>query len=143
MATVEKTALVHHTQHEMYELVADVNAYQEFLPWCSDSRLISESEKEICAEIEISRLGITQKFSTCNAISPPEKMYLKLKEGPFKKLEGLWQFTALSEDACKVSLRLEFEFSGKLIDKAFGRVFSIIANDLVEAFCKRADEVYG
>ena len=143
MATVEKTALVHHTTREMYDLVSDINAYQDFLPWCSASRLISESETEICGEIEVSRMGIRQKFSTCNAIYPPDKMHLKLKDGPFKKLEGIWQFTALSEDACKVSLQLEFEFSGRLIDKAFGRVFLIIANDLVEAFCKRAEDVYG
>lgn len=143
MATVEKTALVHHTTSQMYDLVADVNDYQEFLPWCSSSRVLSASETEICAEIEVSRAGIRQKFSTCNRIYPPEKMQLKLKDGPFKKLEGIWQFTALSEEACKVSLQLEFEFSGKLINKAFGKVFSMIANDLVEAFCKRADEVYG
>ena len=126
----------------MYELVANVDDYQDFLPWCSDSRVISKNDSEICAEIEVSRLGIRQKFSTCNGIVPGESMTLKLQEGPFTKLDGLWLFSALGEGACKVQLRLEFEFSGALINKAFGKVFAVIANDLVDAFCKRADEVY-
>lgn len=139
---VEKSALVHHTPMQMYELVANVDDYQNFLPWCSDSRVISETDSEICGEIEVSRIGIRQKFSTCNAIVPGKSMTLKLKDGPFKKLDGLWLFSALGEGACKVQLQLEFEFSGKLINTAFGKVFSVIANDLVDAFCKRADEVY-
>lgn len=143
MALVDKSALVHHSASQMYELVADVAAYQDFLPWCSSSRLISSSDTEICGEIEVSRAGITQKFSTCNPIVPGEKMLLKLRDGPFRKLEGTWLFTALGDNACKVSLQLEFEFSGKLINAAFGKVFSSIANELVDAFCKRADEVYG
>ncbi len=142
MAVVEKSALVQHQALQMYELVADVAAYQDFLPWCSSSRLISKTDTRICGEIEVSRAGITQKFSTCNEIVPGQSMQLNLKEGPFRKLEGLWQFTALGENACKVSLQLEFEFSGKLINAAFGKVFSYIANDMVDAFCKRADEIY-
>lgn len=143
MASVEKSALVQHTALQMYELVADVASYQDFLPWCSNSQLISKTDTEICGEIEVSRAGITQKFSTCNRIVPGQSMSLQLKDGPFKKLDGMWLFTELGDSACKVSLQLEFEFSGKLINAAFGKVFSYIANDLVDAFCKRADEVYG
>ena len=142
MPVVSKSALVHHSAAEMYKLVCDFEAYPEFLPWCSDSRLISRSETEICGELEVSRMGIKQRFSTCNALSVNERMDIQLRKGPFRKLQGGWRFTALREDACKVELTLDFEFSGKLIDAAFGRVFSHIANSLVEAFCKRADEVY-
>jgi ribosome-associated toxin RatA of RatAB toxin-antitoxin module len=142
LPVVEKSALVHHTPVQMFELVADVEAYQEFLPWCSSSRVLSEDETRICAEIEVSRVGIKQKFSTCNEFVRGERMSLKLDKGPFKNLDGLWQFTRLGDEACKVQLQLDFEFSGKLINTAFGKVFSVIANDLVDAFCKRADEVY-
>jgi ribosome-associated toxin RatA of RatAB toxin-antitoxin module len=69
-------------------------------------------------------------------------MTLSLNEGPFKKLHGEWQFVPLREDACKVILTMEFEFSGKLIDAAFGRVFHQVANSLVESFVRRAREVY-
>lgn len=142
MPVVEKSALVHHTAEEMYNLVADVGAYQDFLPWCRSSRLISSEEDRICGEIEVYRAGISQKFTTCNDIDPGRRMTIKLVEGPFKKLEGAWEFHALGENACKVCLRLDFEFSGRLINAAFGKVFALIANELVDAFCKRADEVY-
>jgi len=143
LAVVEKSALVPFSAAQMYGLVSDMERYPEFLPWCSAARLISKDGEQLCGEIEVSRLGITQRFSTCNRLHPPERMELRLREGPFRTLEGAWAFTPLREDACKVALRLEFEFSGKLIDKAFGAVFGQIANSLVDAFCKRAYEVYG
>lgn len=143
MAVVEKSALVPFPASAMYGLVTDMERYPEFLPWCSGARLLSHSGEELCGEIEVSRLGVTQRFSTCNRLHPPDRMELRLREGPFHKLDGAWEFTALRDDACKVSLRLEFEFSGRLIDRAFGAVFSQIANSLVDAFCRRAHEVYG
>jgi len=72
-----------------------------------------------------------------------ERMDIILRDGPFRKLEGGWRFQALHADACKVELVLDFEFAGRLIDAAFGRVFMQIANTLVDAFCKRADDLYG
>ena len=143
MPRVEKTALVPYSAQEMFDLVADVASYKDFLPWCSNSRRISSGENEMCGWIEVSRLGITQDFSTCNELYPPGRMTLILNEGPFKRLQGEWQFLALREDACKVTLVMEFEFSGKLINAAFGKVFHQVANSLVESFVKRAREVYG
>ena len=87
-------------------------------------------------------MGVHQAFTTCNRFIAGERMELTLVDGPFRKLQGSWSFLPLREDACKVELELDFEFSGKLIDKAFGRVFKQIANTLVDAFCKRAEEVY-
>ncbi|MET0065902.1 MAG: type II toxin-antitoxin system RatA family toxin [Candidatus Thiodiazotropha sp.] len=143
MPVVEKSALVYHSAQQMYELVCDFESYPEFLPWCSSSRLISRSDEEICGELEVSRIGIRQRFSTCNRLVTNERMDIQLRDGPFRKLEGGWRFTELKQDACKVELVLEFEFAGRLIDAAFGRVFSQIANTLVDAFCKRAYEIYG
>lgn len=139
---VEKSALVPFSAQTMFDLVADVEHYKDFLPWCSNSRLVSESGDQLCGWIEVSRLGITQDFSTCNDLEPPNRMAISLKEGPFRRLHGEWQFIELREDACKVMLRLEFEFSGKLIDAAFGKVFHQVANSLVESFVQRAREVY-
>jgi ribosome-associated toxin RatA of RatAB toxin-antitoxin module len=113
----------------MYQLVCDFESYPEFLPWCSDTRLISRTDEEICGELEVS-------------LVENERMDIVLRDGPFRKLHGGWRFTSLREDACKVELVLEFEFSGKLIDAAFGRLFNHIANTMVESFCKRADEIY-
>ncbi len=142
MAKIEKSALVPFSAQQMFDLVADVERYKEFLPWCSDSKMVSSSENEVCGRIEVSRLGITQAFSTCNAIDPPHRMEIALREGPFKQLHGEWRFTQLRDDACKVSLMMEFEFSGRLINAAFGKVFHQIANSLVASFVERAREIY-
>ncbi|WP_316365123.1 type II toxin-antitoxin system RatA family toxin [Candidatus Thiodiazotropha sp. CDECU1] len=143
MPVVKKSALVLHSAKEMYDLVCDFESYPDFLPWCSDSRLLSHTGEKLCGELEVSRIGIRQRFATCNQLVENERMDIELLEGPFSKLHGGWQFTELQPGACKVELLLEFEFAGKLIDAAFGRVFSQVANTLVDAFCKRADEVYG
>lgn len=143
MARVEKSALVPYSAQAMFDLVADVERYKDFLPWCSDSKLVSRSETELCGWIQVSRLGITQSFSTRNALEPPGRMGIALHEGPFKRLHGEWQFIALRDDACKVVLTMEFEFAGRLIDAAFGKVFHQVANSLVESFVERAREVYG
>lgn len=142
MAKVEKSALVPYSAQAMFDLVADVEHYQDFLPWCSRSALVSRGDNELCGMIEVSRLGITQAFSTCNRLDPPGRMGIELKEGPFRHLHGEWRFLELREDACKVMLTMEFEFAGKLIDTAFGKVFHQVANSLVESFVERAREVY-
>lgn len=140
---IHKSALVRHSAHEMYELVCNFEDYPRFLPWCTGSRLISRDADQLCGELEVSRLGITQRFSTCNKLVENERMDIDLRDGPFRKLHGGWRFTPLRADACKVELELDFEFSGKLIDAAFGRLFRVFADALVDAFCKRADEIYG
>ncbi|MCB1862977.1 MAG: type II toxin-antitoxin system RatA family toxin [Gammaproteobacteria bacterium] len=142
MSIVNKSAIVPYTPEQMFELVSDVLSYPEFLPWCSATRLLSRDGIEQRGELEVSRVGVKQKFSTVNRLHPFERIDLNLLEGPFKRLHGSWRFTPLGEAACKVELSLEFEFSGKLINAAFGKVFSQLANTLVGAFCKRANEVY-
>ena len=138
MAVVEKSALVPYPARALYEIVADVESYPEFLPWCKSARLLSKTDDELCGEIVVSKAGVTRAFAACNRLFPWHRMEIRLKEGPFRKLEGAWEFTELRENACKVALRLEFEFSSGLMDKAFGVVFGQIANSLVDAFCKRA-----
>jgi len=143
LARVEKSALVPFSAAAMFELVNDVDSYPAFLPWCRSARVLSDSDQQRCGELEVVRAGIHQTFATCNTLHFPERIDLSLKEGPFKRLHGHWHFQALSETACKVTLDLEFEFAGRLIDAAFGAVFRQIADTLVDAFCKRAAEVYG
>ena len=126
----------------MFDLVIDVESYPIFLPWCRKGRLLSRNEYELCGEIEVARAGIHQTFSTCNQLYPHERIELRLREGPFKRLEGYWEFQALREDACKISLLLDFEFSGRLINAAFGRVFAQIGDTLVDSFCRRARELH-
>ncbi|WP_089726747.1 type II toxin-antitoxin system RatA family toxin [Candidatus Thiosymbion oneisti] len=142
MPVITKSALVTFSASRMFDLVAQMEDYPKFLPWCAAAEILSREDNRICGRMEVARAGIHQTFTTCNRFVPGERMELMLVDGPFRKLQGAWTFRPLRRDACKVELELDFEFSGKLIDKAFGRVFNQIANTLVDAFCKRAEEVY-
>ena len=142
MARVEKSALVPFSAERMFDLVKDVNAYQDFLPWCSGSEVLLEEPNRICGRLDIERVGIRQSFTTCNRFEAPRRMDIQLEEGPFKSLHGHWEFIELREDACKVELTLDFEFAGSLINAAFGKVFQQIANTMVDSFVQRAREVY-
>ncbi len=126
----------------MYALVNDVESYPRFLPWCDNTELLLRNGDRQCGRIEVRRAGIHQWFTTCNRLVENERIDIHLEEGPFRKLEGNWVFTALGKQASKVELTLEFEFAGRLISAAFGPVFNHVANTLVDAFVKRAKELY-
>ena len=128
----------------MFQLVNDVDDYASFLPWCRSSRIISQTGNEIVASVEIAKGVLNKTFTTRNRLTKDKRIDLELVDGPFKKLHGYWQFDALkTENACKVILDLEFEFDSAMISIAAKPVFMHIATTLVDAFCKRAVEVYG
>lgn len=143
MPTINKTALVPYSAGEMYALVNDIESYASFLPWCRSSELLSQNEDEIRATLEIAHGSLRKSFTTCNRLQHNKMVEMRLEKGPFQHLEGFWRFDPLDERACKVSLDLEFEFSNKLVGMAMGPLFSQIANSLVDAFSRRAVEVYG
>jgi ribosome-associated toxin RatA of RatAB toxin-antitoxin module len=143
MANIHRSALVPYTPAEMYALVSDIEAYPQFLPWCTQAKVLSEQGDEVRATLELSRGGIHKSFTTSNRQQQNKMIEIRLLEGPFRHLEGFWRFDPLQEVGCKVALDLDFEFAGKLISLAFGPVFNQIANSLVDAFHQRAVEVYG
>jgi len=139
---INKSALIPYSAEKMYNLVADVDKYQEFLPWCGSSEVLSRTADEIKGRIEISHTGMHKTFTTLNRMQKNKMIEMRLIDGPFKHLQGFWRFDALDENGCKISLDLEFEFSNKLMSMAFGPIFSQIANSMVDAFCKRAFDIY-
>jgi ribosome-associated toxin RatA of RatAB toxin-antitoxin module len=143
MPVINRSALLPYSASQMYQLVNAVEDYPEFLPWCENSVILSQNEDEIHACLSLSAGGLRKSFTTCNRLQKDKMIEIRLVDGPFRQLEGFWRFTALSAEACKVNLDLEFEFSNKLIALAFGSVFNRIAETLVDAFSKRAREVYG
>ncbi|RDI48051.1 type II toxin-antitoxin system RatA family toxin [Aquicella lusitana] len=143
MNILKRSALVPYTSRQMFELVNGIEDYPRFLPWCHSSKIISRTEEEVVAELEINWKGIHKSFTTRNRLYPYERMTIELINGPLKHMEGIWQFQPLDTHACKVLLDLEFEFAGGFIDRLFQPVFQHIANTLVDAFCKRATELYG
>jgi ribosome-associated toxin RatA of RatAB toxin-antitoxin module len=143
MATVEKSVLVGHSAAKMYALVADVDAYPQFLPWCSGTEVKQLDAHRAAATMHVNYHGLRLNFTTENQMDEGALINMKLVHGPFHHLDGFWRFVPLAEQACKVEFRLSYELSGKLMEKLAGPVFNHIANTLVEVFVKRAVALYG
>lgn len=126
----------------MFELVNNIEDYPRFLPWCHSAVIDQHSEKEMIATLVINWKGMHKNFTTQNALYPHERIEIALVNGPLQHLSGIWNFFSIGEHACKITLDLEFEFAGRLVDKLFQPIFQHIANTFVDAFCKRADELY-
>jgi ribosome-associated toxin RatA of RatAB toxin-antitoxin module len=142
MARVEKSVLVAHPPECMFELVDRVEDYPDFLPWCGGTELILRDDQRTVATIHIAYLGIRQSFTTENLKTHPREMRIRLQDGPFAELEGDWSFIPLGDDACKVEFRLQYMFSSRVLETILAPVFSHITNTFVDAFVRRADEVY-
>ena len=144
MSHIKRSALVHYSPAEMYQLVNDVASYASYLPWCRSSEVKNESKTEMIASVEIAKGILNKTFTTHNQLYKNHRIELQLVDGPFKKLSGYWQFDKLKTDnACKVSLELVFEFDNAMMSIAAKPIFTQIANSLVDSFCKRAVDVYG
>ncbi|WP_221801132.1 type II toxin-antitoxin system RatA family toxin [Oceanobacter mangrovi] len=143
MTSITRSALVMYSAEQMFDLVNDVRRYPEFLDGCKKTEVIDEGDDFIEARLTISKAGIDQSFSTHNRLVWPEKMEMQLLDGPFTRFHGIWHFHKLADDACKVSLDMEFEVANKITGMALSAVFKQVANMMVDAFVKRAKEIYG
>lgn len=143
MTTIHKSALVPYSPLQMFELVDDIGAYPQFLPWCRSAQELTRTADEVKASLEIAHSGLHKSFTTLNRLQHGKIIEMRLVEGPFRHLEGFWRFDALGADGSRVSFDLEFEFSNRLVGLTLGPVFSQIANTLVDAFTQRAVNIYG
>jgi ribosome-associated toxin RatA of RatAB toxin-antitoxin module len=140
---VKRSALVPFSAQKMYELVADIPRYPEFLKWCSSAEVVDENEGEVIASLKISFKGLKKSFTTRNRMSPGHRIDMSLVAGPFSQLEGQWLFTALDDNASKIELAMNFDFDNVAVATLVGPVFSFIANHQVDAFNQRAQALYG
>jgi len=140
---VERSVLVNYTPEEMFALVDAIEAYPEFLPWCGGTTVEARDEQRTRAAILIDYHGVKKRFSTENAKVRPARIDMKLVEGPFRHLDGTWSFQPLGERACKVGFQLNYEFASHILGKLVGPVFEHIATTFIEAFVKRAEQIYG
>lgn len=143
MPLVSRSALVPYSAVQMYALVDDIERYPEFLPWCRSAREQMRSADEVQGTLEMQRGPLHHSFTTRNRLQYGKMIEMRLIEGPFRHLEGFWRFAELGENASRVSLDLEYEFSNRLLQLAIGPVFAQITNTLVDAFCARARELHG
>ena len=146
MKSVHKTVLIWYSAEQMFDLVTDVDAYPQFLPWCDRSAVLARDAQGMQAQVGISFGGIRQTFTTRNTHTPGRQVDVQLVDGPFSKLEGHWRFSPVGEageGACTVELQLDYAFRSAALAALVGPVFDKIAGSLVDAFVKRAEQVYG
>ena len=92
MPTIQRSALVPHSAQKMFDLVNDVESYPQFLPWCSGAATLESSEQQYTARVEMKKGPLSQHFTTRNVLTPGTQINMSLVDGPFKKLQGQWQF---------------------------------------------------
>jgi ribosome-associated toxin RatA of RatAB toxin-antitoxin module len=143
MRKVHRSALVPYSAAQMFSLVDDVASYPEFLPWCSAADVHLREPGVVEATLELRRAELSRKFRTRNTTVPDSSIDMALVDGPFRHLEGRWTFTQLGDAGSKVELNLAFEFASSVIDAMLGSFFEDTCNSLVEAFIRRAREIYG
>lgn len=143
MTRIDRSALVMHSAQQMYELVNDIESYPAFMHGCQKATVLSRSDTEVVGELSLGVAGLQHSFTTRNVLVPGEQMQMSLVEGPFKNFSAAWHFKALGENACKVSLQMEFDFSGGIMGFALEKLFNHSANTLVDALVERANAVYG
>ena len=138
MTLIERSALLPHSAEQIFDLVADIERYPEFLEGCVGAQILERTEYSVTAKLRLSKGGISHGFTTQNTLERPERMELKLIEGPFETFSGHWVFRPLGEGACKASLRLQFKLASGLASVAIGKLFDRVALDLVDAVVRRA-----
>ena len=143
MHVIKKMALTPFSCLQMFELVNDVAKYAEFVPWCTQSKVLKEQENLMVAQLTFSQHSLSKSFTTRNTLSAPHKIEIGLDDGPFKHLLGHWSFTEVAENKTQVNLELEFEFINQWVSLMFGGLFQQVANRLVSVFCERAQVLYG
>ena len=142
MKTVEKSVLVLHSAEHIFDLVNTVEDYPKFLPWCNRTDILKRDEQSLEAVLYMDYMKIRQSFATRNINQRPNKIQMSLLNGPFRKLEGTWQFTPIDDLGCKIDFRLEYEFTKAVLSALIGPFFNIIATTLFDAFINEADTSY-
>ena len=143
MKRVARSAIVEHAAAAVYAIVEDIEAYPEFLPWCYAAKVHERRPEHTIATLTVGMRAIRQSFTTENANHPGEGIDLRLVKGPFRKFAAAWRFTPLGEHAAKIEFSMEYEFSSRVVGKVLEPLFDNIADTMVSAFSRRADELYG
>ncbi len=139
MPTIQRTALVEHSVNRMFDLVNDIAAYPRRFAWCEDARVLAAGKDRVVARLELGLGGFRTWFTTENTLSPPHHIEMQLRDGPFKRLHGRWQFHGLDENACKVSLSLDFEPQRSLMLPLMSLGMRGLADRMVDDFVRVAD----
>jgi ribosome-associated toxin RatA of RatAB toxin-antitoxin module len=142
MPSIYRQALMPYSAKKMYDIVNDVERYPEFLPWCAKSKVLSQSETAMEATLLMQKGKLNHSFTTRNMNIDGERIQIELVNGPFKFLVGDWKFTDLADQGSKIEMKMDFEFSTRIVSLLISPVFNQISNSMVDAFCQRAHQLY-
>lgn len=143
MTHIQRSALLPFPVQQVYELINDVESYPHYMEGCVGSKLLSADEHSMEARLDLAKAGLTFSFTTRNLLEAPHKITMRLVDGPFSRFNGEWLLQPLSDEACKISLKLDFTLKGRVVALAARKLFDPLANNLVDAMVKRAQYLYG
>jgi ribosome-associated toxin RatA of RatAB toxin-antitoxin module len=142
MKRISRSAIVEHSAQELFALVDDIDSYPRFLPWCTAAKVHERTPASVRATLTVGMRGLSQSFTTQNDLQPGESMNMRLVKGPFRRFAAAWRFKPLSAEACAIEFELEYEMAGPLA-RVLEPLFDRIADTMVDAFTRRAAELYG
>lgn len=142
MHKVDRSVLVPYSPAQMFDLVADVDKYPAFMPWCGGAEVLTRDEQGMTASVTIAFAGLRQTFTTRNTHDYPQRIDLELVDGPFSMLAGHWQFLPLGDEGCKVLFTMEYAFSSRTLEALVGPVFNRVASSFIDSFTRRAHDCY-
>ena len=144
MPTHSEQRILPHRPEQLFDLVADVGRYPEFLPWCVAARVMSQSETDLRAELAIGFKGIRERFVSRVALDRPNlRIDVAYEKGPFKYLNNHWQFQPHGDGQCQLDFHVDFEFRSRILEMLMGKLFDEAVRRMVRAFETRADALYG
>lgn len=143
MIEIRRSALVKYSPMQMFDLVNDIEAYPKRFAWCTGASVIERDADMLVARLDLKFAGFRQSLTTRNRMKRPERLAMELVDGPFRSLDGLWEFVALGDAGCRISFALDFDYAGKLGGGALKLGFQGLAGRMVEDFCREADRIHG
>ena len=143
MIEIRRSALVKYSPAQMFDLVNEVEAYPKRFPWCASAEILENENNVLVARLDLKFAGFHQSFTTRNTVDPPKRLQMDLVDGPFRSLEGVWDFIALGDAGCKVAFALDFDYAGRLGGSSLKLGFQGLAGRMVSDFCREAERVYG
>ncbi len=143
MPGIHETRRLPYSRKQMFDLVADVANYPKFLPWVVATRVRSDSETEMEADMLVGFKAIREKFTSRVIKNRPEHIEVFYVDGPLKDLDNNWTFKSLPDGGCEIDFCVEFTFRNAVFEALAGQYFDRAFRKMVEAFEKRADELYG
>ncbi|TAH37682.1 MAG: type II toxin-antitoxin system RatA family toxin [Alphaproteobacteria bacterium] len=143
MPKFSDSKILPYTQKQMFDLVAKVEEYPNFLPWCLDAVVTHRTETQVAADLVIGWKLIREKFTSHVHLQAPAAITVEYQDGPFQYLHNEWRFTAQGKKQTEIDFMVDFEFRSPLMNTIMGPLFIPAVHKMIEAFEKRAEDLYG